>query len=168
MASDTVKTRYGIINVEDGTASRDVTGFPANSPRLEMGCSGTHEFHVAIDARTGVPARIGFARVVDPYCKHIVSFTQIWSKVVIERNVSVWPLTEQMPVEIHFASVVDTFKIYERHIRVLGRCLETLAVPANATRKKSGTGIERWRRQRLYAPVMRQIEHTPCGIVVRN
>ncbi len=168
MAPGTVKTRYGIINVEDGTTSRDITGFPANSPWFEMGCSGTHKFHVAIDARTGVPARISLTRVVDPYCKHIVSFTQIWSKIVIERNVSVWPLAEQMPVEIHFTSVIDTLKIYERHFRELGRCLETLAVPANATRKKSGTGIKRWRRQRFYTPVVRQIEHTPCGIVVRN
>ena len=79
-----VRTFDSTLHLDFRRAGIDIGQPIDRAPLGQVRLGRTDEPDIAIDARTGVPARIGIAAVVDPYGQHVVAFVQIGGQVVAE------------------------------------------------------------------------------------
>lgn len=125
---------------------------------------------IAVNAGAGIPARVWLLRVVDLYCNYIWTTTvdQMRRQLVYERAVTVRTLSEIMTVDPHLAIAVNAVELdkYRLPFRSQGH-REGLAVPTNAARQRAAASARRSFLTELAfdAPVVRQIQTTPLGIV---
>ena len=131
---------------------------------MELG-SGSKP-HMAIDTTTAVPPGVGLVAIVHPDSHHIVSTpVEIGSEVVFKRTVTVGPLSEKVPVEIH--GCVHIYSIELDEILVLVSHSKMLPIPSYPSGQRPSARARRvgWQEVTLNGPVMWQVEVSP-GIVV--
>ena len=153
----------------DGDVGRtvgDAVGAPADTPKVEASLGGRHEPYIAVYAGTGIPARVGLARMIYAHCKRVglSCRTQPGGHVVSERHIAVWPAAQQVAVEINLTAVVNTLEIDEMTRGAVVGCEESLSIPPDSSGVIAGATVERRRRQHLDAPVVRERKLPPRGV----
>ena len=143
----------------------DAQSLPAYSPKVEMLRGRAYQINIAIDARAGVPARVGAKAVVDTHAEHVLALLEIRGQLIHKGDVAVGAPAQQMAVQVHLAAVVNSFEIYEV---LLGAIIDSkvLAVPAYASGKISGAAGKIRTHQTFDGPVVGQVDTSPAGVVI--
>ena len=144
----------------------DAVGAPADTPKVEASLGGRHEPNIAIYAGTGIPARVGLARMVHTHSKRVglSCRTQPGGHVVSERHIAVGPAAKQVAVEIYLTAVVNPLEIDEMTLGAVVGCKESLSIPPDSAGVIAGTAVERRGRQHLDTPVVRKRKLSPRGV----
>ena len=126
------------------------------TPLVKMNFPGGYQVHVAVNTRTGIPARIGTMAVINFYSHNVLARpAYIRSDIVQKRNIPVWPFTNKLTVDIHLAAVINAFEI---QIHILLRCyarqIEFFAVPSDSPGQISGTARQAWAQVPFNTPIV--------------
>ena len=108
------------------------------TPMSHMGGLGHGKPYVAIDAATGIPARVGLVAVVNTDGNDIVSSTQIAGNLVLKRTITVRAVTHLLAIDVDSGVHVDAIKLQEILTDIT--YTEMLAVPAYPTGQCTATG----------------------------
>ena len=153
-----------IIHSQKGPAIGQRLHTTGGPPLREVDLGSRHDPDVAVDARTGIPPRIGITAVIHPHGQHIVARLQVGGHVVEERNVAIGAAAEQMSVQIDLTAVVNPFEI---DVVACGgvRHGKVLAVPGDPAGQVTRAAGQRRRQRRLDRPVVRQRQTAPAAVV---
>ena len=124
--------------------------------------------HMAVDARTRIPAAIGLLRVVDLH-HHLVLRGQIRGNIHRKRRVAIGMLSGLLSIHEHLSLLVDALEVQPHHL-ALG-CNKFFAILALAAFKPAATrarstlaGI--W--SRIDVPVVRQIHAHRLSVMCKR
>src|ERR1035441_9057801 len=109
-------------------------------PRRDMDRSGYVEPHMAINARPGIPARVGHYAVVDAHRQDVgrPAQTEVRRQVVLKGGVAVWPGAKQHTVDPDRAVAIYAIEPDGDFPATGGdREGERLPVPGDAARQKA-------------------------------
>ncbi|OPZ19541.1 MAG: hypothetical protein BWZ10_00916 [candidate division BRC1 bacterium ADurb.BinA364] len=139
---------------------------PVGDPRFVRG----GQPDVAVNARSGVPARIGMIRIVHSHGENVFAFrAQERSQLVFEAHVAVRPLAQMAAVDPDIGVHVNAVEFDENAaIRPSRIEAELLAIPSDARGEESAfcPGGRVLIHSALDSPVVRQIQAPPGRIVV--
>ena len=126
--------------------------------------------HVAVDAASGVPARVGLLGIVHPHGQHVFgSPLQVGRQVVAERDVSVGARAQRMAVDVDGAVHVHAIKVYVEAFALVRLVHgKGFAVPAHASGQRASASARRivFRKIALDGPIVRQVQLPPLRVVV--
>ena len=128
------------------------------------------EPHMAVDAASAIPSAVGLVAVIHTHCHHVLpSIYNIRCKVVAERTISVWSLSEQCAVDPHLCIHIHPVKVDVHHLSLVSiiNC-ECLAIPSDTARQCSAAIARRCRSREvaLDSPVVGHIECVPLAVVI--
>ena len=142
------------IGLDVDTRITDIDGFGPDKP------------DVAIDAASGIPARIGLVGIVDTHGNDVVATAQVAGNVVLERAVAIRSVAEFLAIDVDSGVHVDAIELDEVKTGIADP--EMLAIPPHTTRQGSPTRPRGIGSQKVTfdCPVVRQVQCTPVGVIV--
>ena len=147
-------------------------GLHMNAPVLHMYMIRLRQPHMAIDATTTIPTTIRLVGVINPHGNDIITLLQVFRDVVLKTRITIRTMPYLLSVDIDGRVHIDTIKLNK--VTIAWYCLtvkrEVFTIPSDTARKCTttcATGITSI-EVALYRPVVRQIEYTPMGIVIRR
>src|ERR1017187_7617089 len=124
------------------------------------------EPNVPIDARAGVPARIGYDAMVHTNCNHVGrTVTEMWCQVVLKGDIPVRPRAQADTVDPNSAAAVDAIEA-DRNLPSTRRRRkgEILAVPTDPARQETRAAGVLGAVRPFDGPVVRKV-HLPPGLI---
>src|SRR5690606_10620844 len=133
------------------------------TPLLQVHGCRPYQPHVAVNARAGVPARIGIVAMVYPYGQYIfLAIPNIRREVIHKRNIAVGTFAKRLPVDEHFTVVVYTLEVNVQLLAAVFRGhVNRFTVPADAPRQVTRGARQRGTERLLYRPIVRQVQPFP-------
>ena len=161
-----------IVHFDAGSPGRDLRRGDERAAVREVHLRSDDQIHVAVNSGTGIPARSGLQRIIDPYGQHILSVAADERRdVVLERIVPVGIFAHHTAVDPDLAFHVHAVEADE-HPLPLGACrrIEVQAVPSRAAGHEAALRTARipFVVRSFHAPVVRQIQQAPSAVVERR
>ena len=153
-------------NRRDLYLSRLRIGLYMYTPLSYMNIFGLRKPYVAIDATTGIPARIGLVAIVHTYGNHIIRTAQVASDIDGERAIAVGTVVNHLAIDEDEGIHIDTVKLEEILTDILH--VEMFSVPAHAAGQSTATGsrLVLGTETTLDGPVVRQVQQAPLAVVI--
>src|SRR5215469_3735238 len=123
---------------------------------------------MAVDARAGIPARVGLAGVVHLHGDDVIAGeVEVWRELVSEADIAEGALAKVVAVDPDFGIHVDAVELDgDFAVAPSRRHAEGLAIPADARGREAacaaaGIGVDEGAFDR---PVVWEIERAPLGV----
>jgi len=154
---------------ESGILGND-RGRDKRAPMADMDGRGFYQPHIPINTAPRIPARRR-RRVLHADAEHVgTADIEMRREIDTERGIAVRPPADQVPVKPHGRVSHRAIQIQVNALlRIFARGIERLAIPADASPRQLPRLARQLLRERpLDAPVMRQVQTPPTGIVERG
>ena len=163
--------RHGELDVHRRAFARDARRVDERGSRQDVNRRRGHETHVAVDARTRIPAGMVAARI-RPHRQRVDAGMHERRRIHAEAHVAILPATGMLAVDVDLrirhhavelepecAALLDTVEIHRRHV-------ERPTVPAHAAPRQLARAVVAVRIERsLDGPVVRHGNVLPRTVV---
>ena len=159
-----------VTGLDHGLLGRDFRRGDADAAiEMEVREARGDQPHMTINSGAGIPAQGRFERIVHPHGQDVgraVGF-QKFGEIITEADEAVGSASEELAVDPDLAVHINPVELDDDLLAGGVRKRETFPIPADAVREKAVIAVAlRRRRERAFdAPVVRQVEGAPVGVI---